>query len=87
MSSGDRATTPPEIFAAKCRSVSHMEDRDKEEEEEMRKLIDRSTSKMKLQTSNEDLKAKERKSAVSKTADREKLTRTASCRVPGSVRK
>ncbi|KAJ3391764.1 Cu-binding protein [Entophlyctis sp. JEL0112] len=61
-----------------------MEDRDKEEEEEMKKLIERSASKLKLQSSNEDLKSKERKSATSKIANRDRLTRAASCRVPGS---
>ncbi|KAJ3075258.1 hypothetical protein HDU98_008728 [Podochytrium sp. JEL0797] len=85
MSSKDRSGTPPEMFAARCRSVSQMEDRDKDGEEAVKRAVERSNSKLKKSErgSTEELK-KGRTLDIGTDA---KLSRSSSCRVPGSIRK
>ncbi|KAJ3124611.1 hypothetical protein HK100_011178 [Physocladia obscura] len=85
--SKERASTPPELFAKKCRSISQMEDRDKDQDEELRKLVERSSSKVKVdRSSHDDLKEMKKTSSVYSEKTKS-LNRSTSCRVPGSVRK
>ncbi|KAJ3398668.1 hypothetical protein HDU80_008687, partial [Chytriomyces hyalinus] len=87
MSKNQRASTPPEVFASRTRSISQMEDRDRGQDEEVRRIVERSSSKIRVEhASNSDLEKGSTGSgrgglSITNTMS---LGRSASVRVPGS---
>ncbi|KAI8609979.1 hypothetical protein BC830DRAFT_1173098 [Chytriomyces sp. MP71] len=59
MSSKDKKgkpSTPPEVFALKNRSMSRMEERDGEQDDELKRIVERSASKKRVErASNSEL--------------------------------
>ncbi|KAJ3232311.1 hypothetical protein HDU81_003052 [Chytriomyces hyalinus] len=89
MSKNQRASTPPEVFASRTRSISQMEDRDRGQDEEVRKIVERSSSKIRMEhASNSDLEKGSNGSGrggLSTNNNSMSLGRSASVRVPGSL--